>query len=534
MKSVAAPLLLVILLVLGGCQDESHSPAASPAPVLGTQPREAPAVVAHPTATPASRNSAAAIPSPIPSPGQEVLSVRRQPAPGTVSSPDPNSAPTSPTAAEQQITELSFTRDIYEFIIAEDLEIGAIAGVLSTSATPAEGITYYVLQGNEEDHFKINPETGQIIVAYFLDYETIDSYLLTIGAGPEAEVLATTTVAIKVTDVREAQIQVDDQMALLDQTVTLTASTDYMGDSPVSYQWSRWAPPVWVDENIADQVRVISASSEGLRTYRVIATVEGFAPLISRPVGVLWMPLAIRVDASPEMPGESDVVTLRTFTYIPDGYETRGPVQPPLHSSGAIPLSTTVPDDIAQSYRWQERVGDSWIDMLATSTVIRVRSNDRDVREFRLLVDYGSTEPSESSPVVVVWNELWLYGQISEAVRLTVEASSEYMTAEADLLNCVNPFRSRLGLDPYSSFDAILNDYNRATSDLVEECDGRKGNAGMFETVERLSATELNRLADEIPSYAALLRTPRGMDFARTLASSVMTKLTAGLQATSR
>ena len=184
MKSFAANALLVILLVLGGCEDESPSSAVSPAPVPGTQPREAPIVVAHPTATPAPRNSdAAANHSPIPSPGHEAQSFRRHPAPGAVSSPDPKSAPTSPTSAEQQITELSFTRDIYEFTIAEDLEIGAVAGVLSTSATPAGDVNYSILQGNEEDHFKVHPETGQIIVAYFLDYETIDSYLLTMGAG---------------------------------------------------------------------------------------------------------------------------------------------------------------------------------------------------------------------------------------------------------------------------------------------------------------------------------------------------------------
>ena len=86
--------------------------------------------------------------------------------------------------------------------------------------------------------------------------------------------------------------------------------------------------------------------------------------------------------------------------------------------------------------------------MVATSTVIRVRSNDRDVREFRLLVDYGFAEPGESSPVVVVWNELWLYGRISEAVRLAIEASSEYMTAEADLLDCVNPVSLSYGTRP--------------------------------------------------------------------------------------
>ena len=72
----------------------------------------------------------------------------------------------------------------YTFHIAEDAEIGDPVGTVSATAPDADDtVTYSITEGNSDGKFAIASSTGEITVGGDLDYETTDSYTLTVEAG---------------------------------------------------------------------------------------------------------------------------------------------------------------------------------------------------------------------------------------------------------------------------------------------------------------------------------------------------------------
>ena len=89
----------------------------------------------------------------------------------------------------------------YDFSVAEDAATGAAVGTVS-AADPEDGtVTYAIAAGNEAETFALDAGTGALTVAAALDYETADSYNLTVSAGDAQGHTATADVAITVTDV---------------------------------------------------------------------------------------------------------------------------------------------------------------------------------------------------------------------------------------------------------------------------------------------------------------------------------------------
>ena len=95
--------------------------------------------------------------------------------------------------------------------------------VTATDEDADDTLTYSITEGNTGSVFAIDGETGAITVAGALDYETEESYTLTVQASdghPTMEGTDTATVTVTVTDVAE-----DPPQAPTGLTVTLADGT---------------------------------------------------------------------------------------------------------------------------------------------------------------------------------------------------------------------------------------------------------------------------------------------------------------------
>ncbi|XP_041474294.1 protocadherin Fat 1-like isoform X3 [Lytechinus variegatus] len=109
---------------------------------------------------------------------------------------------------DENDNEPQFESDLYNASIAEDAEIGSIVvTVLAISqdvGLNAE-IMYQIVSGNEHGKFKIDSTTGEISVAFELDFEMSNKYYLTVkatdmGTNPLSD---TTTINIFITDAND-------------------------------------------------------------------------------------------------------------------------------------------------------------------------------------------------------------------------------------------------------------------------------------------------------------------------------------------
>ena len=89
---------------------------------------------------------------------------------------------------------------VYSFSVPEDAATSTLVGTVTATSTGGL-VTYAILSGNEGDKFAMETSSGDITVADALDYETVPSYRLTVGASDARGGAATTTVEIAVTDV---------------------------------------------------------------------------------------------------------------------------------------------------------------------------------------------------------------------------------------------------------------------------------------------------------------------------------------------
>ncbi|RMH77918.1 MAG: hypothetical protein D6680_03825 [Cyanobacteria bacterium J007] len=130
------------------------------------------------------------------------------------------------------------------FSIGENPHDGAVVGTVSATDPEADTIAYKIVSGNERDAFTIDENTGEITIAdgRELDYETQNSYTLTLKAIDARGETTTTDVAIAIEDGNEApEIAIDDDETFIfhdenNNNGTIVArvpATDENGQNPI-------------------------------------------------------------------------------------------------------------------------------------------------------------------------------------------------------------------------------------------------------------------------------------------------------------
>jgi hypothetical protein len=96
----------------------------------------------------------------------------------------------------------------FNFSIGENPHEGASVGTIQGTDPENDALTYKIISGNESDAFTIDELTGEITIANGkkLDYETQNSYNLTVKAIDDGKQTAETTVTINVNDGNEAPV----------------------------------------------------------------------------------------------------------------------------------------------------------------------------------------------------------------------------------------------------------------------------------------------------------------------------------------
>ena len=92
-------------------------------------------------------------------------------------------------------------------------------GAALTATDPDAGptLTYAITAGNGAGKFGINPSTGQLTVAGALDFETTNTYALTVQVSDGA-LTGTATVTVSVTNVNEAPSIANQTRSVVENT----------------------------------------------------------------------------------------------------------------------------------------------------------------------------------------------------------------------------------------------------------------------------------------------------------------------------
>ena len=115
---------------------------------------------------------------------------------------EPPEPPDDTTITTPSVSDApSFDQPSYVAIVAEDADSGlAVGHVSATVADANDRLTYaFTSDGNPNDLFSIDSESGVITLAGTLDYETANTHRLTVSASDGTN-MVTTTVTILVTD----------------------------------------------------------------------------------------------------------------------------------------------------------------------------------------------------------------------------------------------------------------------------------------------------------------------------------------------
>ena len=98
----------------------------------------------------------------------------------------------------------AFNTSTFAFSVAEDAATSTVVGTASASDSDGDTVAYSIASGNGDGVFSIYSDTGEVIVAGALDYESVQSYTLTVEARDgKPGGTDTATVEITVTDVAE-------------------------------------------------------------------------------------------------------------------------------------------------------------------------------------------------------------------------------------------------------------------------------------------------------------------------------------------
>ncbi|GAA4451131.1 Ig-like domain-containing protein [Novipirellula rosea] len=121
------------------------------------------------------------------------------------------------------------------FVVREDKVVGSVVGTV-TAIDPEGGVTYSITAGNDDNRFEIIPGTGEIKVLNPLNFETANSYELTVEASDGA-LSDTAVVTIVVTNVNDTPIMVGQSFAVTENVAlntvvgTVVASDEDFGQS---------------------------------------------------------------------------------------------------------------------------------------------------------------------------------------------------------------------------------------------------------------------------------------------------------------
>ena len=228
----------------------------------------------------------------------------------------------------------------------------------------------------------------------------------------------------------------------------------------------------------------------------------------SHPAGIQWRPMTVSVTSSPEYPEAGDDVTLTATADAPSGV----------------------------TYQWQQASGSSWSNLGTPSTSV-TRSMSRTTRgteKFRVQLSHTVVPTVESEPVYVTWDEFAIVRDLLGALHASTTSDTSYITAQTDLLTCMDNNRASTSTPAYTSFSDILSRYAGETKTTIEDHCSAKATE-MFSTNKSVSRSKLSDLMSGSGAtstmYAALLESPRGRDFEAELADPDTLKLVSYLGA---
>ncbi|CAN0605861.1 unnamed protein product, partial [Ectocarpus sp. 12 AP-2014] len=89
-----------------------------------------------------------------------------------------------------------------EFSIAEDAAPGAVVGTVAATDAEEDVLSYAITAGDDAGIFAIGSENGEVTLVGTLDFETVQSYVLTIEVS-DATAQTSADVTVNVTDVIE-------------------------------------------------------------------------------------------------------------------------------------------------------------------------------------------------------------------------------------------------------------------------------------------------------------------------------------------
>jgi len=128
-----------------------------------------------------------------------------------------------PTNSKPTISDQTFS-------IAEDANIGTSVGVVSASDVDNDSLTFSIIDGNSEDVFSIESTSGEILLSEMLDFETTNSYSLSVQVD-DNQSSSIATIIINVTDAIDPTVTfpMGPVAAILDGTLI---GADYWSDQP--------------------------------------------------------------------------------------------------------------------------------------------------------------------------------------------------------------------------------------------------------------------------------------------------------------
>ena len=334
----------------------------------------------------------------------------------------------------------------YSFSIAEDASAGTIVGTVGATGTVGR-VTYSIAEGNESGQFATTTR-GAITIAIPLDHETRPTHTLTVRVGDGTGMWDEATVTVTVTDVFESTVSLDIPSPVAGQTVTMTATSDAPAGETVSYQWQQLVNSRWTNDNSTSTTKQVTSTSPNSEIYRVVATYGTSNSAVSPPATIDWRALTVSISVNDPLPESGDRVTLTADTDAPEG--------------------------VSLSYQWQEDSNSLWGDLTATASTHTVTSNSRGTREFKVVVTYGASEPVESSPEYVTWDERSIVSDMIEALMASVNASAVFQsggsaaTAQSSLFACIQ----RQSGTAYTSLDELWENYDDDTRELLNSATG--------------------------------------------------------------
>ena len=185
-------------------------------------------------------------------------------------------------SVQESNTAPSFGRSSVTFEVNENLAKGSKVGssITAKDSDRDDRITYS-LSGDDESSFRVDRGSGQITVAGELDFETINSYFLTMIATDEGGLKGEIDITIKVTNVDEPAVIVLSSRRPITNKLIIAKLIDQDGEvSDVVWKWQT-SPDgrFWTNVEEALSPRYTPVSTDEAKFLRVSALyIDGHGP----------------------------------------------------------------------------------------------------------------------------------------------------------------------------------------------------------------------------------------------------------------